>query len=440
MSNIGSLKRTDPADVERTAARVSTAIATGLFVVAMISFRPFSPSGGRLPGEVMEGGDILNQLGFGSLGGIALFSLLTLADRRMASALLSPWWLLLLGFFGLSIMHAHDPSSALRTASFTVIGILTMSAILLLPRDADSFSKALAITGFVVIGLSYAGLIVFPHEAMHTADSAEPEHAGFWRGVFTHKNIAGPVMACFAFAGIYLFRRGWRAAGAIMFFASLLFVANSGSKTTAGLVPLAILMVMVPGMIGMRLATPILFFLAVVGTAIATLGIVFIEPLKSLANHYLPGLTYTGRTTLWEFGGEMIARQPWTGYGYESFWQTPFLFEQDQPFDRDWDIRGIIHGHNGYLDIGIIMGLPAVPVAVWTFLIEPLRDYMKIPLTKESVRLGDFFMMIALFTALNAFLESFFFRRADPVWLMFVFALLGLRLTARFGVRAGPVN
>jgi O-antigen ligase len=44
------------------------------------------------------------------------------------------------------------------------------------------------------------------------------------------------------------------------------------------------------------------------------------------------------------------------------------------------------------------------------------------------------FMMMLLFTALNAFLESFFFRRADPVWLFFVMATLGLRLVARYPV------
>ena len=61
---------------------------------------------------------------------------------------------------------------------------------------------------------------------------------------------------------------------------------------------------------------------------------------------------------------------------------------------------------------------------------------MRIPHLKENIFLGDFFMMIVLFTALNAFLESFFFRRADPVWLFFVFGLLGLRLVARFPIRS----
>ena len=66
----------------------------------------------------------------------------------------------------------------------------------------------------------------------------------------------------------------------------------------------------------------------------------------------------------------------------------------DQPFDRPWDIRTIVHGHDGYLDIALVMGIPALCVAVFTFLIEPLRDYLRIPLLKENIFLGDFFMMV----------------------------------------------
>jgi O-antigen ligase len=80
------------------------------------------------------------------------------------------------------------------------------------------------------------------------------EHAGFWRGLFAHKNVAGPVMACFSAspgstcggaAGIgagmaAVFRRSW------------CFMANTGSKTTVGLVPLTVILIMGPGLIGMR--------------------------------------------------------------------------------------------------------------------------------------------------------------------------------------------
>ena len=407
-----------------------------LLTMLLVSFRPFQPAGAPLEDGASAGGDIVNQLGFGSLGALALFALFTFVDRRVLTALLSPWWLIMLGFLALSVTNATDPSSAMRAAMFTVIGILTVAAILTLPRDADSFSTVLAFAGLATVGLCYAGLVLFPGEAIHGGGGFEPQHAGFWRGSFSHKNIAGPVMACLSFAGIYLWRRGWTVLGGLLFVLALTFMANTGSKTTAGLVPLSILVVVLPGMIGLRGLTPALFAIAIVGTALATLGIVFIGPLAELAHRLVPDLTYTGRTALWEFAGEMIARRPLTGYGYESFWGTPFLSGMEQPFDRDWDIRGIVHGHNGYLDIAVIMGLPALAAAVVAFLVVPVADYLRTSRLRENIYLADLFMMMLFFTALNAFLESFFFRRVDPVWLFFVMAALGLRLTARFPVTA----
>lgn len=436
MSNTGSLKKTDRAAFTELVSRqgIGTAIAAILLTMVLVSFRPFQPSGAEL---TSTGGDVVNQLGYGALGGLAVFSLLSFADRRLLPALFAPSFLLVIGFFLLSALNATSPDEALRAASFTMIGIMVMAAVLAVPHDADAFSTIIAFTGLVVLGLSYGGLIVFPNEAKHLADSIEPQHAGLWRGVFTHKNIAGPVMACLSFGGLYLYRRGWRGIGLALLAGAMIFMLNTGSKTTAGLVPFSILMVALPGMIGMRLLTPVLFLLAIVVTALGTLGIVFIEPIKQLAAQHFPDLTYTGRTTLWEFAGEMIAQRPWLGYGYESFWGTPFLANTDQPFDRAWDIRAIVHGHNGYLDIAVTMGIPALIVACWAFFIAPARDYMRIKLRKENVYLGDFFMMTLLFTVLNSFLESFFFRRVDPVWLLFVFSIIGLRLVARFPVKPG---
>jgi O-antigen ligase len=439
MSNTGSLRRTDRGFLAEAFphARVATIIAAVLFTTVILSFRPFQPAGAEVTPE--GGGDIVNQLGFSSLGALALFGLVAFANPRMLKVFFSPWWLLLLAFFALSVLNAADPAAASRAAFFTVIGILTIVAVLALPRDVDSFAAMIAFAGIVIVVVSYIGLVTLPDVAIHTTDSAEPEHAGLWRGVFAHKNIAGPVMSCFSFAGLYLFRRGWKWIGLFLLVAAMIFMVNTGSKTTAALVPLTFAIVVLPGLIGMRQVTVILFTAAMIGTGLATLGIVFIEPLKEFANANFPGLTYTGRVTLWEYAGEMLAHRPWLGYGYDSFWGSKMLLDTDQPFDRPWDIREIVHGHDGYLDIALVMGIPALCVAVFTFLIEPLRDYMRTPHLKENIFLGDFFMMVLLFTALNAFLESFFFRRADPVWMFFVMGVLGLRLVARIPMKS-PVG
>jgi O-antigen ligase len=435
MSSTGSLTRTERGLLALAfpASRIATILAAVLFTTVIMSFRPFQPAGAELTPE--GGGDIVNQLGFSALAALSLFGLLGFVRPRIVQLFFSPWWLLLLGFLVISVLHASDPSAAARAAFFTIIGILTIVAVLALPRDADSFSAAIAFAGITIVVVSYIGLVLLPDVAIHTAASKEPQHAGLWRGVFAHKNIAGPVMSCFSFAGLYLIRRGWRWIGGFLFVAALVFMANTGSKTTAALVPLTFAVVVLPGLIGMRQVTVLLCALALTGTALATLGIVYIEPLKEFAQANFGDVTYTGRVTLWEFGGEMVARRPWLGYGYDSFWGSKMLLDTDNPFDRPWDIRDIVHGHDGYLDIALTMGIPAVCVAVFTFLIEPLRDYLRIPHLKENIWLGDFFMMVLLFTAMNAFLESFFFRRADPVWLFLVLAVLGLRLVARIPIK-----
>lgn len=410
-------------------SRPATILATALMTLSIISFRPFQPGGGEA-----DGGDVLNQLGYGSLGALALMGLFTLVDRRLLATMLSPWWLLLLFFLALSVAIAPFPADAMRGALFTVIGILIMAAILTLPPDAHSFSAVLACSALAILALNYFGVIAVPEIAIHSADSIEPEHAGLWRGSFPHKNAAAPVMACLSFVGIYLWRRSWRYLGGIIFVLAMFFMAHTGFKTTLGTVPLAILMVILPGICGLRFLAPALLLIALIGATLATLGIVFFEPLRGLQEALVPGLTYTGRTTLWTYMGEMLAQRPWTGYGLNSFWGTNVVVLSDQPFDRAWDIRGIVHGHNGYMDLAISMGLPALFAAICAFVLAPLRDFLHVPLLKENVLRSELFLMMVTFLLLNAFLESFFFRRADPVWLLLVFALLGLRLTARFAV------
>jgi len=440
MNNIASPIRIDDAGrgavtlSPRLVACASILLGTILLAVPIISFRPFPVVADSTTIASGGGGDFVNQLGFSSLGALALFGLFSLVDRRVLAALLSPWWLLLLAFVVLSVLNAPSPPTAMRAALFTLIGMMVMVSALALPRDADGFSAMVACAALVILGLCYFGVIAMPARSIHTAFGPEPEHAGLWRGTFSHKNSAAPVMGCLAFIGIYLIRRSWRWSGAAIFLLAIVFMVNTGSKTTLGTVPIALALVLLPALFGLRFLVPAFVLAAIVAMALATLGIVFIDPLSELQKAYLPGLTYTGRTAIWQFLGEMLAHRPWSGYGFDSFWRTALVFFSDQPFDRDWDFRGAGHGHNGYLDIAITMGVPALFAAIIVFILAPLRDFLRTPRLKENIFLADLFLMIITFILLNAFLESFFFRRAEPAWLLLVFALVGLRLVARFPV------
>ncbi len=430
MSNIGNLKRTDT-PIALPTRLVASLLAGLILCVLLVSLRPFQPASTAIAGS---GGDLVNQLGFGALGGVASLAMMLLADPRRLLCLVSPMWIIMFGFVFLSTFVAVDPGSAQRAVIFTIIGVLCVIAVLALPPDMDGFSLALIMAATAVLVLSYIGLVIFPDLAKHTASEIESEHADLWRGIYAHKNVAGPVMASFAFAGIYLIRRGWHKSGATILVFALLFVAHTGSKTSTALVPMVILLVMVPGLFGFRIVTALLIVTALAGFFFFTIGTLFFPFTHDLLLQMGADATFTGRTSIWQFGLEKLSQTPWRGFGLESFWEAAVVRQAENPYYLDWDVRGIVHAHNGYLDIAIAMGVPALICAIIVLVLLPLVDYVRALRKRENIFLSDFFMMCLTFSLMNAFLESFFFRRADPVWLIVVMACLGLRMTARISL------
>ena len=433
MSSTATLRKTDRFSelIAGHAGGLRTLAACVILTILLVSFRPFQPGGALKPGE---GGDILNQLGFGGIGAASLILLIGFVDRRALVAMVSPVWIVLLAFVFLSVQHSLNPAGAFRAVMFMMMGVFGVLAALSLNSGADGFSRMLLVAGSIVLALSFAGIVLFPDVAKHTVFSEEPEHAGLWRGIYSHKNVAGPVMASIVFSGLYLFRRGMRWEGALMAGAALIFLSNTGSKTSALLAPMVFLLVTGPGFLGMRRLAPLLVFLTICAFALSTVGTVLFKPLEELRQSISPGATFTGRTELWKFAFENIAQRPWTGFGFESFWFTPEVYFGEPNRELDWDVRGAVHGHNGYVDIALSMGIPALAAAVCAMIFTPLLDYARVPMTRENVLMADLFLMIFTFSALNAFLESFFFRRADPVWLLFLLAVFGLRMVSRFEV------
>ncbi|RCS24662.1 O-antigen ligase family protein [Phyllobacterium salinisoli] len=424
MSNIASLRRTDRAAISM---RMMAALLAALILsLLLISFRPFF-----LEGTDNQGGDLANQLGFSGLGVVAILSMLMLAKPRTIIAMASPLWLVMFCFVVFSALISPVPTVALRAVAFTLIAMISIISVLCLPRDGDGFSLVLMVSAAVVLILSYAGIVLLPNLATHGYDALEPQNSYLWRGVFSHKNVAGPVMAAFFFAGIYLMRRRWFISGALVALAALFFVAQTGSKTTTALVPLVAVLVGVPGILGLRLLVAPMILAAQIGFFGMTLGVVLFPSLARIVQDYLPEPSFTGRSSIWRFTLEYLEKKPWTGYGLGGFWSTPTVLYAARPYYLEWDVRGIVHAHNGYLDIAVTMGIPAAICAVIVIILMPLIDYSRCRSNRENVLLADFFLMVLAFSTLNAFLESFFFRRADPVWLMLVLAIFGLRMTAR---------
>lgn len=96
MSSIATRTRTDTrsdvaaqTDMRATIRTIALVIATITFCILLISFRPFNPLSAATDGDA-SGGDVINQLGFGCLGAVALLSLVMFADPKRWSKSSAP--------------------------------------------------------------------------------------------------------------------------------------------------------------------------------------------------------------------------------------------------------------------------------------------------------------------------------------------------------------
>ncbi len=406
----------------------------GLLTALLVTFTPFEATSAA---GVEATGNLVNQLGYSGLAAVALVGHLTVTPRRAALSLLSPAWLAMAGWLAIAALHAIDPAASIRAAFFTIAAMLAVTGALCLPASERDFRLGLGVAAFVVVALSYGGLVVMPTAAIHQAVGAEAHQAGLWRGIYSHKNVAGAVFGALFFVGLYLMRCRSRLTGFVIAGACALFVLKTGSKTALGLLPVVAVLVVVPGLMGLRAIAVAIIVAMLALTALATLGSVMVPALRDLLHAVAPGTTFTGRTEIWDFGLRALEGRGWTGFGLESFWRTPVVLSGESYMDYAWDPRGATNAHNGFLDVAIALGWPGLAVATLTLVALPLRDYLRSGTNLQSRRLADMFLMVLCYLLLNSFLESFLFARANPVWIMLFLSVAGLRMLARHRPAAG---
>ena len=431
MNNIATLKRTRlaPGVSEAIWAAMPTLIAALILTTLLLTFAPFA-AGSVIVDPNAAGGNKINQIGYSLLGAIAIFAIATFAKPQRLHKIPTFGWGIVVCFYLLAVMHSPDKGVALRAMMFSFVAVIAMVSVIFLAKNERALQNIMATASLSILGICYFGVIAMPEAARHTAEIFEPANEGLWRGIYQHKNIAGPVMAAFVFAGIYLLRSGRRGLGIAVTTLAIFFLLQSGSKTSAGTVFLVLTIILLPSALGLRGLGVFSFVLVLALFGTFTIGTVLFPAINDLVQAVSPGTNYTGRVTLWEFSLNLIQKHPFAGYGLESLWGKPVIMNMERPYDAEWDFRGIVHGHSGYLDSMLELGIPGACSIFFVVIIQPIVDYLRARRLRANILAADFFMMIVVFTALNAFMETFFFRRGDPVWMLMVLAVAGLRLTA----------
>ena len=413
---------------EQSAAAASRGAATllrsillaAVFLLIWISLHPFVSLGD--PDELTETGSFANQIGY-SLLLILLAAWCFAHDPSRLLVLLRPVFVAMLLWFVFSVVTSWEPSLSARRLIFTLVGMSIAAMVLLLPTNQRHFASVMAAVALIVLAACYLGVFLAPTLSVHqTSDLAEPELAGDWRGVFSHKNEASVAMVLFIFIGMFVARVRSFALGGLIVVSALVFLLFTQSKTAIAMLPITLILT---GLIN-RIRNPaigITLGLSVVGVfIILSIGSLYWEQVRDLLDMVLPDASFTGRTDIWQFALDHIAQRPITGYGFGAFWGTHEVV-YGMSGNSVW-ANSVAHAHNAYLNMALTIGIPgSVLVTVW-LVVLPLVDFYRASPDPAASPLKLLFLRTCLYAACAPCFESLLLQEGG----LFLF-------TAAFGLR-----
>jgi O-antigen ligase len=395
-------------------------LLAAVFLLLWISLHPFVSLGD--PDELTETGSMANQIGY-SLLLISLAAWCLAHDPSRLLVLLRPVFVAMLLWFVVSVVTSWEPALSARRLIFTLVGMSIAAMVLLLPTNQRHFASVMAAVVLIVLAACYLGVFLAPTLSVHqTSDLAEPELAGDWRGVFSHKNEASVAMVLFIFIGMFVARVRSLALGSLIVVSALVFLLFTQSKTAIAMLPITLILT---GLIN-RIRKPaigITLGLSVVGLfIILSIGSLYWEQVRDLLDMVLPDASFTGRTDIWQFALDHIAQRPITGYGFGAFWGTHEVV-YGMSGNSVW-ANSVAHAHNAYLNMALTIGIPgSALVTVW-LVVLPLIDFYRASPDPAASPLKLLFLRTCLYAACASCFESLLLQEGG----LFLF-------TAAFGLR-----
>lgn len=403
---------------------VRTVLFIGMYLAVWISFHPFQ-SLAEPPQTVTEAGDRVNQVAFSALF-LALATWTYFHEPRRLLLLVRPIMVVALLWCAASVIFSWEPALAARRLTFTVMVMGMAAMVLLLPKDVRQFSDMMAAVVLIVLALCYLGLVLAPQLTIHQAtDFVEPEHAGDWRGIFNHKNMAGVTMVLFIFVGMFVARARSFGLGALIVVLSSIFLGFTGSKTAIGILPLTLILSAIVTRTRRPALAIALVLVLLVGFNLCTVGSIYFEPIRHLVEEFLPDPTFTGRTELWEFAVEHVMQHPLIGYGFYAFWGTEevvYALGGSQPW-----VNAASDAHNTYLNLAVTIGIPGLILTIVWIVVMPIVDFYRRPADTPATPLQVLFIRVVLFGVYSSCFENSFFQQLDSVWFLYITAAFGLR-------------
>lgn len=408
-----------------------------LFGYFWIGLGPFpNPNASGLLEAYGSSSNLLNQAIVIALSTLVV---LVLINHPARALVLRSYGLLtiIFGWLLLTALFSDAPGTAFRRIVYTMLVCLCASSVLLMPRTSDQFGKLMGACVLGAVLLSLVGVVAIPRLAIHQgSDALEQQLAGAWRGHFGHKNVAAAAMVFAVFLGIFVMKTRSFWWGTLTIGCAIVFLLNSGGKTSAAMLPAILL----ASWLFERLGP--LRHVFVLGSLIGLNYLLLTTAVSPEMQQFMASLgvdpTFTDRASIWRLALEAGAEKPWLGHGFQSYWQMDSLVYGEEA-DSSWAVTAA-NAHNAYLDQVINGGFPLLfLVIVWLVIMPSYHGGLALR-RGQAPELTRMFVRCWLFMIFLSCLESPFFDNRGPIWFTMLLAVFGLRLLAYGNLTVGSYS
>jgi O-antigen ligase len=258
-----------------------------------------------------------------------------------------------------------------------------------------------------------------PSLGRHTID-----HVGAWKGLYDYKNTLGGMMliGLLGFMCMTANRGAIRLYQRIGFWACFAIILLTTSKTALILVVVMIAMVQFFrhyrwqgnwSIVLTSLTLPVL-----VGSVLGILGN-WAPLVKGLGKDP----TMSGRTQIWAGAWHHLMESPWFGFGRSAFWSPGSLYAL-RAGERVHSKYVPPHGHNGFIDLMLDVGLVGFGLFLLVFLVAYTQSLW---LAYNAQQMEEYWPVCYLtYLFLNNMTESFLARLANPYWVLFMIVCMSV--------------
>lgn len=316
----------------------------------------------------------------------------------------------------LSILWSSNPTRTLN-GCVALIGTTAFGVYLATRYSLKQQLQLLGWTFGIAVVLSLFFVIALPKYGIMSG-----VHSGAWRGIYTHKNSLGKVMVISASVFLLLATEAqkyrfilWNSFG---FSAMLVLLSTSKTSLLNLLIMMATFILCQIFRFQIKIIIVIILNLILIGTC---LSIAIISNANFLVGLLGKDLTFTGRIPLWSAVLDLIARNPWLGYGYNALWDNWNSESAYIWWTISWQAP---NAHNGFLDLPLALGLLGFSIFILGLIFNLLKSIIQIRYNKTTESFWAIMFMSYFILANLA--ETSLMQPNNIFWILFVQVVFSL--------------